>query len=139
MMELPMRDPNMPLEVRWSSLKQGTKVWADRSSSANYARGVLIPRVAADLYSSSSEVPIDWALKSMVLSQHYCMTLVDHVHDAGQVISVMDNKTEGLKKEITDLKVESRLEAIVVAEQRAFRAQALADHLKTELEEAGQR
>ncbi|RWW46394.1 hypothetical protein BHE74_00047679, partial [Ensete ventricosum] len=129
MMELLMRDPNMPLEVRWSSLKQGTKVWADRSSSADYARGVLIPRLAVDLYSSPSEVLIDWALKSVVLSQHYCMTLADRVHDAGQVISVMDNKTEGLKKEIT----------VAVAEQRAFRAQALADHLKTELEEAGQR
>ncbi|RRT75078.1 hypothetical protein B296_00029236 [Ensete ventricosum] len=58
------------------------------------------------------------------------MALADHVHDAGWVISIMDNKTEGLKKEISDLRVRSGPEAIAAAEQRAAEDQALIDHLK---------
>ncbi|RRT48069.1 hypothetical protein B296_00044486 [Ensete ventricosum] len=49
-------------------------------------------------------------------SQHYCMVLADHMHNAGRVISVMDNKVEGFQKEITELKVGSRPEAIAAAE-----------------------
>ncbi|RWW54327.1 hypothetical protein BHE74_00039089 [Ensete ventricosum] len=58
------------------------------------------------LFSLLTEVLIDRALKTMVPSQHYYMALADHVHDAGRVIDIMDNKAEGLRKEIEDLKVE---------------------------------
>ncbi|RWW60221.1 hypothetical protein BHE74_00032809 [Ensete ventricosum] len=49
-------------------------------------------------------------------SQHYCMVLADRMHNAGRVISVMDNKVEGFQKEITELKVGSRPEAIAATE-----------------------
>ncbi|RWV84694.1 hypothetical protein GW17_00053569, partial [Ensete ventricosum] len=75
----------------------------DGATSAEYARGVLIPRLAADLYSSQSEVLIKQALKTMVL-----------------VISVMDNKVEGLK-EIKDLNVGSGPKAIIATETTSLR------------------
>ncbi|RWV94205.1 hypothetical protein GW17_00043280 [Ensete ventricosum] len=44
------------------------------------------------------------------------MALVDHVHDISQVIGVMDNKVEGLRKEVVELKAGSGLEAIATDE-----------------------
>ncbi|RRT66721.1 hypothetical protein B296_00012274 [Ensete ventricosum] len=120
MIDLPPCDLEAPLEARWSSLKQGTRVSVDKTTSVEYAQGVLIPRLVVDLYSSPSEVLVDRALKIMVL---------------GRVINIMDNKAEGLQKEITELKAGSGLEAIVATELRASKAQTLTDHLKTELEE----
>ncbi|RWW73684.1 hypothetical protein BHE74_00018423 [Ensete ventricosum] len=51
MTDLPLSDPDVPLEAQWPNLKQGTKVWVDGAASREYDRGVLIPRLAADLYS----------------------------------------------------------------------------------------
>ncbi|RWW57628.1 hypothetical protein BHE74_00035569 [Ensete ventricosum] len=79
MMDLPQCDLEAPLEARWSTLKQGTRVWVDGTASTEYARG----------------------------SQHYYMALADRVHNVSRVISVMDNKVEGLRKEIVDLKAGS--------------------------------
>ncbi|RWV77084.1 hypothetical protein GW17_00062144 [Ensete ventricosum] len=139
MSDLPTGDPEAPLEAWWSSLKQGTQVWVDGSISAKYARGVLLPTLAVDLYSSSSEVLMDRVPKSMVLTQHYCMALANHAHDAGQVISLMDNKAEGLKKEIVDLRAGSGPKAVAAIELKADEAQTLVDDLKVELEEASRR
>ncbi|RWW43172.1 hypothetical protein BHE74_00051193 [Ensete ventricosum] len=66
------------------------------------------------------------------------MALVDRIDDAGWVISIVDNKAKGLRKEIADLRVRSGLEAVAAAEQRASEAQALVDHLRVELKEVGQ-
>ncbi|RWW67082.1 hypothetical protein BHE74_00025495 [Ensete ventricosum] len=109
MTNLLLSEHDTPLEARWSMLKQGTKIWVNEAASGEYARGVLIPRLAVDLYSSSSEPLVDRALKSTVL---------------------------GLKREIVDLRVRLGPEAVVVAEQRASEAQALVDHLKVEFKEA---
>ncbi|RRT45249.1 hypothetical protein B296_00031009 [Ensete ventricosum] len=51
----------------------------------------------------------------------------------------MDNKTEGLWKEVAELKAESGSEAVATAKLQASEAQALVDHLKAELEEATHR
>ncbi|RWW68239.1 hypothetical protein BHE74_00024254 [Ensete ventricosum] len=51
----------------------------------------------------------------------------------------MDNKIEGLKKEIVDLRAGLGPKAIAAAKQRAAEAQALIDDLKVELEEANRR
>ncbi|RRT79007.1 hypothetical protein B296_00026191 [Ensete ventricosum] len=67
------------------------------------------------------------------------MALADHVHDAGRVIDLIDNKAEGLRREIAELKVGSRPEAIVTVELRASEAQDLTNHLKTELKDANRR
>ncbi|RWV90428.1 hypothetical protein GW17_00047374 [Ensete ventricosum] len=39
MTDLPLCDLEAPLEARWSTLKQGTRVWADGTTSTEYARG----------------------------------------------------------------------------------------------------
>ncbi|RWW26780.1 hypothetical protein GW17_00008821 [Ensete ventricosum] len=67
------------------------------------------------------------------------MALADRVHDVGWIISTMDNKIEGLKKEIVDLRAGLGPKAIAAAKQRAAEAQALIDDLKVELEEANRR
>ncbi|RWW42209.1 hypothetical protein BHE74_00052260 [Ensete ventricosum] len=66
------------------------------------------------------------------------MALIDRVHDAGRVISVMDNKADGLYKEIQELKGISGYDAVATVEQLAFKAQSLVEHYKTtELTRAG--
>ncbi|RWV89408.1 hypothetical protein GW17_00048443 [Ensete ventricosum] len=56
MIDLPPSEPDAPLEARWPTLKQGMKVWANGAASGEYARGVMIPWLATDLYSSPSEL-----------------------------------------------------------------------------------
>ncbi|RWV78323.1 hypothetical protein GW17_00060729, partial [Ensete ventricosum] len=104
-----------------------------------HKRGALIPRLVVDIYCSPFEVLIDPVLKTMMLSQHYCMALADHVFNAGQVISVIDNKVEGIRKEFAELKVRSELEAIVAVKLRASEVQDLTEHLKVEPEEVSHR
>ncbi|RWW05853.1 hypothetical protein GW17_00030854 [Ensete ventricosum] len=148
MSNLPEHDPDAPLEMHLSPLTHGTRIWQDRAASTKYAPKVQIPRLAADLYTMPSKVLIDRVAKTMVLvrlvssflcflfvcidtrplpsqSQHYHMALIDWAHDVGRVISAMDNKADGLRKEIQELKVGAGSEA-----------QSLADHYKIELEEA---
>ncbi|RWV90095.1 hypothetical protein GW17_00047727 [Ensete ventricosum] len=132
MTDLLVGEPEVPLEVRWPTLKKGMKIWVDGAAWGEYARDVLIPHMAANLYSSPSELLVD-------RTQHYYMALADRVHDAGWVINVMDNKSDGLKKEIADLQAWSGPEVVVAVEQRALEAQALADHMKDELEEVDRR
>ncbi|RWV77145.1 hypothetical protein GW17_00062074 [Ensete ventricosum] len=84
-------------------------------------------------------VLIDRVLKTMMLSQHYCMALADRVFNASRVINVRDNKVEGLRMEVAELKVGSELEAVAAIKLRAFEVQALTDHLKVELEEVSHR
>ncbi|RRT49064.1 hypothetical protein B296_00023477 [Ensete ventricosum] len=46
------------------------------------------------------------------------MALIDHVHDAGWVISCMDDKITDLRNEIWELKVGLGPEAIAAIEQQ---------------------
>ncbi|RWW54957.1 hypothetical protein BHE74_00038431 [Ensete ventricosum] len=119
MIDLPPRDPDAPMVTRWSMLKNSSKVWLDGASSVEYEWGVLLPHLAFNMYASPSEVSIERAMKSLVL-----------------VISVMDNRMDGLHKEIEELKVGSRPEAIAMVEQHVVDFQAEANQLRVELEEA---
>ncbi|RWW17376.1 hypothetical protein GW17_00018694 [Ensete ventricosum] len=67
------------------------------------------------------------------------MALIDRVHGVVRIIGAMDNKADGLRKEIQELKASVGSNAVVVAEQRASEAQSLVDHYKIELEEATRR
>ncbi|RZR70570.1 hypothetical protein BHM03_00000447, partial [Ensete ventricosum] len=49
--------------------------------------------------------------------KHYAMTLIDRVHDAGQIISVMDKKMASLRGKIRELKGSTGLEVVAVAEK----------------------
>ncbi|RWV90839.1 hypothetical protein GW17_00046919 [Ensete ventricosum] len=64
------------------------------------------------------------------------MAFIDRVHEAGRVISTMDNKADGLRKEIQELKVGAGSDAVTIAEQWASEAQSLTDHYRIDLEEA---
>ncbi|RRT77101.1 hypothetical protein B296_00010790 [Ensete ventricosum] len=76
---------------------------------------------------------------SLRQSQHYYMALIDRVHDAGQVITTLDNKLDVLRKEVQRLKDGGDPDAVAAVEQRASKAQSLVDNLKIELEEATRR
>ncbi|RRT64275.1 hypothetical protein B296_00024335 [Ensete ventricosum] len=110
--------------------------WQSGEASATYIRGVLIPRLASDLYTLPSEVLMDEASKAMVLNQHYQAALFDRVHDAGRVITSLDSKVSLLRQELQDLKEGENPDAVAAAEDRAAEAQSLAEHLRVELDEA---
>ncbi|RRT78406.1 hypothetical protein B296_00020735 [Ensete ventricosum] len=42
MTNLLLREPDTPLEARWSMLKQGTKIWVNGAASGEYARAVVV-------------------------------------------------------------------------------------------------
>ncbi|RWW62739.1 hypothetical protein BHE74_00030116 [Ensete ventricosum] len=56
-----------PLEPDLRPLTHGMPVWQRGEASATYIRGMLIPRLATDLYTLPSEVLMDGATKAMVL------------------------------------------------------------------------
>ncbi|RRT39000.1 hypothetical protein B296_00045988 [Ensete ventricosum] len=56
-----------PLDPDLRPLTHGTLVWQRGEASATYIRGVLLPRLASDLYTLPSEVLMDGAAKAMVL------------------------------------------------------------------------
>ncbi|RRT38818.1 hypothetical protein B296_00053996 [Ensete ventricosum] len=64
------------------------------------------------------------------------MALIDRVHGIVRIIGAMDNKADGLRKEIQELKASVGSNAVAAAEQRASEAQSLVDHYKIEMEEA---
>ncbi|RWV84153.1 hypothetical protein GW17_00054161 [Ensete ventricosum] len=66
------------------------------------------------------------------------MALLDQVHDAGRVITALDNKSDVLHKEVQRLKEGSDPDAVAVTNRRASKAQSLAENLQVELEEATQ-
>ncbi|RZR95691.1 hypothetical protein BHM03_00024563 [Ensete ventricosum] len=67
MCNLPERDSDAPLEPDLRSLTHGTPIWQNGEASTTYIRGILIPRLATDLYTLMSEVLMDGAAKAMVL------------------------------------------------------------------------
>ncbi|RZS00916.1 hypothetical protein BHM03_00030701 [Ensete ventricosum] len=116
-----------PLDPDLRPLTHGTPVWQSGEASATYIRGVLLPRLASDLYTLPSE------------NQHYQAALFNRVHDAGQVITSLDGKVTLLRQELQDLKEGGIPDAMVAVEVRAAVAQSLAEHLRVELNEANDR
>ncbi|RWV78475.1 hypothetical protein GW17_00060555, partial [Ensete ventricosum] len=107
--------------------------------STTYIRGVLLPRLASDLYILPSEVLMDGAAKAMVLNQHYQAALFNRVHDAGHVITSLDGKMSLLRQELQDLKDGENPDAVAAVEVRAVEAQSVAERLRIELDEANSR
>ncbi|RWW75456.1 hypothetical protein BHE74_00016523 [Ensete ventricosum] len=79
-----------------------------------------------ELTSPTEETPTARArplsMKELCGNQHCYMALMDQVHDAGQVITSMDNKSEILREEIQKLKDGGNPDAVALAEQRAAEA-----------------
>ncbi|RRT41486.1 hypothetical protein B296_00020510 [Ensete ventricosum] len=143
MCNLPEQASNAPLDPDLIPLTHGMSVWQSGEASATYIRGVLLPRLASDLYTFPSEVLMDGAAKAMVLAsfqnQHYQVALFDRVHDAGRVITFLDGKMTLLCQELQDLKEEGNPDAVAAVEFRAAEAQSVVEHLRVEVEEANGR
>ncbi|RRT34180.1 hypothetical protein B296_00059010 [Ensete ventricosum] len=67
MCNLPEQASDAPLDPDLRPLTHGTPVWQSGEASATYIRGMLLPRLASDLYTLSSEVLMDGAAKVTVL------------------------------------------------------------------------
>ncbi|RZS23152.1 hypothetical protein BHM03_00056020 [Ensete ventricosum] len=162
MCNLPKQASDAPLDPNLRPLTHGTSVCQSGEASATYIQGVLLPRLALDLYTLTSEVLMDRAAKAMVLvstfsgfsctfpffftdrplgfqNQHYQAALFDRGHDAGRVITSLDGKTTLLRQELQDLKEGGNPDAVAAAEVRAVEVQSVAEHLRNELEEANGR
>ncbi|RRT31491.1 hypothetical protein B296_00051578 [Ensete ventricosum] len=160
MCNLPEQAFDASLDPDLRPLTHGTPVWQSGEASTTYIRGVLIPRLASNLYTLPSEVLMDGAAKAMVLvsafsvsshvfppffctdrpsgfqNQHYQAALFDRVHDAGQMITSLDGKVTLLRQELQDLKEGGNPDAVAAAEVRAAEAQSLVEHLRVKLDEA---
>ncbi|RZR81839.1 hypothetical protein BHM03_00008141 [Ensete ventricosum] len=68
MRNLPEQASDAPLDPDLRPLTHGTSVWQSGEASATYIRGMLLPRLASDLYTLSSKVLMDEAAKAMVLA-----------------------------------------------------------------------
>ncbi|RZS15323.1 hypothetical protein BHM03_00047185, partial [Ensete ventricosum] len=136
MCNLSEQTSDAPLDPDLRPLTHGTPVWQSGEASATYIRGVLLPRLASDLYTLPSEVLMDGAAKAMVFNQHYQATLFDRVNDAGRVITSLDGKMSLLRQELQDLKEGGNPDMVVAAEVRVAEAQSVAERLRIELDEA---
>ncbi|RRT84251.1 hypothetical protein B296_00015072 [Ensete ventricosum] len=55
---------------------------------------------------------------------HYQMALLDRVHDAGRLVTIMGNRASHLEAEIEKLKFEGDPEQLAIAHQRVVELQA---------------
>ncbi|RZR93114.1 hypothetical protein BHM03_00021521 [Ensete ventricosum] len=106
MTNLLLSEHDTPLEARWSMLKQGTKIWVNEAASGEYARGVLIPRLAVDLYSSSSEPLVDRALKSTVLGPEAVVVAEQRASEAQALVDHLKVEFEEADRHRVSLETE---------------------------------
>ncbi|RZS19072.1 hypothetical protein BHM03_00051362, partial [Ensete ventricosum] len=67
MCNLPEQASDAPLDPDLRPLTHGTPVWQSGEASTTYIRGMVLPRLASDLYTLPSEVLMDGVAKAMVL------------------------------------------------------------------------
>ncbi|RRT76474.1 hypothetical protein B296_00006355 [Ensete ventricosum] len=77
MCNLPEQTSDAPLDPDLRPLTHGTPIWQSGEASAIYIRGMLLPRLASDLYTLPSKVLMDGAAKAMVLVSAF--TVSSHV------------------------------------------------------------
>ncbi|RRT49254.1 hypothetical protein B296_00027494 [Ensete ventricosum] len=99
MCNLPEQASDAPLDPDLRPLTHGTPVWQSGEASATYIRGVLLPRLASDLYTLPFKVLMDGAAKAMVL-----------------VITSLDGKVTLLRQELQDLKEGGNPDTVAAAE-----------------------
>ncbi|RRT84285.1 hypothetical protein B296_00000155 [Ensete ventricosum] len=127
MCNLPEQAFDAPLDPDLRPLTHGTSVWQSGEASATYIRGVLLPRLASNLYTLPSKADGRGGQGHGI------------VHDAGRVITSLDGKMSLLRQELQDLKEGGNPDAIAVTEVRAAKAQSVAERLRVELDEANSR
>ncbi|RZS01270.1 hypothetical protein BHM03_00031093 [Ensete ventricosum] len=124
------KDSNSTMRARWSNMTYLAKVWDDSQAASEFRRGVLHPNLAKELYTLPFNVLMARALKQIML-----IALLDRVHDAGRLVTLMGNRASHLEAEIEKLKSEGNLEQLAMAEQRAIDLRANYDKVATELGE----
>ncbi|RWW51036.1 hypothetical protein BHE74_00042653 [Ensete ventricosum] len=71
----------------------------------------------------------------MIKGHHYQMALLDRVHDAGHLVTIMGNRTSLLEAKIDKLKTEGDPEQLAATRQQVDELQADNAKLKSELDE----
>ncbi|RWW04689.1 hypothetical protein GW17_00032074, partial [Ensete ventricosum] len=125
------KDPAAAMRARWSNLSYTAKVWDDSQVASKFGRGVLHPTLAKDLYTLPSEILMAQATKQIALVSYvmgftifdllylYFFNtlfyfagaslsngLLDRVHDAGRLVTIMGNWASLLEAKIDKLKME---------------------------------
>ncbi|RRT54686.1 hypothetical protein B296_00043440 [Ensete ventricosum] len=109
-MKAPAEEDSSPSYRRLRSMKDlchdASLVAESLVPGKSLGRGVLHLTLAKDLYTLPSEILIAQATKQIVLGHHYLMALLDKVHDAGRLVTIMGNRASLLEVEIDMLKTE---------------------------------
>ncbi|RRT80383.1 hypothetical protein B296_00009415 [Ensete ventricosum] len=116
-----LKDPNAAMQARWLNLSYTTKVWDDSQAASEFGRGVLHPMLVKDLYTLPSEILMAQAAKQIALGHHYHMALLDRVHEAGRLVTLMGNRASHLEAEVAKLKLEGDPEQLTAKELNEFR------------------
>ncbi|RWW70076.1 hypothetical protein BHE74_00022282 [Ensete ventricosum] len=103
--------------------------------TSEFGWGVLHPTLAKDLYTLPSEILMAQATKQIALGHHYQMALLDRVHDAGRLVTLMGNRASHHEAEVAKLKLEGDPEQLATARQQVDELQADNAKLKSGLDE----
>ncbi|RRT58376.1 hypothetical protein B296_00038443 [Ensete ventricosum] len=108
MCNLPERAFDAPLEPDLRPLTYGMPVWQSGEASATYIRGMLIPRLATDLYTLPSEVLMDGATKAMVLFASEAQSLAEHLRVELDEEQLDDSKGQlrGVRAQVRQMETE---------------------------------
>ncbi|RZR77340.1 hypothetical protein BHM03_00002381 [Ensete ventricosum] len=100
MCNLPEQASDAPLDPDLRPLTHGTPIWQSGEASAIYIRGMLLPRLASDLYTLPSKVLMDGAAKAMVLVSAF--TASSHVFPPIEYMTQAQSLAEHLQDELDE-------------------------------------
>ncbi|RWW82690.1 hypothetical protein BHE74_00008834 [Ensete ventricosum] len=129
-------EPKQPLFHRPKSLKEicGTLVWKDEESNKGNGLGKCN---SVSTFLTALTVSFDvWRL---VQGHHFQMALFDRVHDAGQLIIIMDYQIANLQQEIEALKSGGGPEVVATTKERVAKLEKEVKKLKAKRDEAFRR
>ncbi|RZR79715.1 hypothetical protein BHM03_00005529 [Ensete ventricosum] len=126
------KDSSATMRARWLNLSYMAKFWDDSQAASEFGQRVLHPMLVNDLYTLSSEILMAQAARQITLGHHQ-MALLDRVHDAGRLVTLMGNQASHLKAKIAKLKTEGDPELLTVARQQMAELQADNAKLRSEL------
>ncbi|RWW24009.1 hypothetical protein GW17_00011718 [Ensete ventricosum] len=118
---------NAAMRAQWLNLTYSMKIWDNSQATSEFGRGVLHANLAKELYTLPFE------------GHHYQMALLDRVHDADRLVTIMGNRASHMEEEIKKLKSEGDLEQLAIAQQLVVELQADNAKMMSELGEATQR
>ncbi|RZS06033.1 hypothetical protein BHM03_00036616 [Ensete ventricosum] len=119
-------DLDATMRAKWPNLTYSMKIWDNSQAASEFGRGVLHPNLAKELYTLPFE------------GHHYQMALLDRVHDADRLVTIMGNRASHMEEEIKKLKSEGDLEQLATAQQLVVELQADNAKMMSELGEATQ-